>query len=85
MLGIIDICVASVPIIDFTKQNSIIDMNEWLKTVCISRRSKTEIHTYEGQSVRTARQFDRSVNNRTKSNILYQLEIVKTFLLESPR
>ena len=85
MLGIIDICVASVPIIDFTKQNSIIDMNEWLKTVCISRRSKTEIHTYEGQSVRTARQIDRSVNNRTKSNILYQLEIVKTFLLESPR
>jgi hypothetical protein len=32
-------------------------------------------------------QFDRSVNNRTKStneNILYQLEIIKRFLSESP-
>ena len=27
--GIIDVCVASVPIIDTSKQNSIIEINEW--------------------------------------------------------
>jgi thermostable 8-oxoguanine DNA glycosylase len=27
--GIIDINIASVPIIDFTKQNSLIEINEW--------------------------------------------------------
>jgi hypothetical protein len=27
--GIINVCIPSVPIIDFTKQNSIIEINEW--------------------------------------------------------
>lgn len=27
--GIVDVCIASVPIIDFTKQNSIIEINDW--------------------------------------------------------
>jgi thermostable 8-oxoguanine DNA glycosylase len=27
--GIIDINIASIPIIDFTKQNSLIEINEW--------------------------------------------------------
>ena len=27
--GIIDVCIASVPIIDFTKKNSLIEINEW--------------------------------------------------------
>ena len=51
MLGIIDICVASVPIIDFTKQNSIIEMNEWLKTVCIT--SVKDLNTHVRRSERS--------------------------------
>jgi hypothetical protein len=45
------------------------------------------IKIFIGETEYSLWQFDRSVNNRTEStkeNILYQLEIVKTFLSESP-